>query len=87
MTIDIVFKDRNKLVLCINMTFSSFWCKILSEFTEEEQEKWIPILDEDETFTNKEFIERVWNSCVWYRYISEDYDIMGKFLDEMIIEL
>ena len=41
MTIDILFMATNKLV---NMGCSNFWCKILPELTDEELEKWIPIL-------------------------------------------
>ena len=85
MTINILFMANDELVLRVNMSFPSFLCKILDELTEEERGKWVPEFDRDEnkTFTDQEFIEKVWYACVRHGYISEDYDIMGKFLDKM----
>ena len=87
MTIDILFIQNNKLVLRVSMGCSNLYGKILSELTDEEFEKWLPDFDasEDMTFSDTEFIERVWNACVAHGYISEDYDILGKFLDKMKI--
>ena len=87
MTIDILFIENNKLVLRVNMGCSSLYCKILSELTDEEFEKWLPDFDAsaDMTLSDTEFIQRVWNACVAYGYTSEDYDILGKFLDKMEI--
>jgi len=87
MTINILFIQDNKPVLRVNMGCSSLYCKILSELTDEEFEKWLPNFDASEnmTFSDTEFIERVWNACVMHGYISEDYDILGKFLDKMEI--
>ena len=67
------------------MGCSNLYCKILSDLTDEEFEKWLPDFDaiEEMTFSDAEFIERVWNACVAHGYISEDYDILGKFLDKM----
>ena len=69
------------------MGCSNLYCKILSELTHEEFEKWSLNFNasEDVTFSDKEFIEKVWNLCVVHGYISEDYDVMGKFLDKMKI--
>ena len=78
---------KNELVLRLNMCFSSFEYKILDELTEKERERWVPDLDDDKTFTDQEFIEKVWYACVRQRYISEDYDILGKFLDKMEVIL
>ena len=62
---------------------------ILDRITEEELEKFTPILKgddtEDETFTGKEFFERVWDTCVHYGYIAHDYEGMGNFLDTLKI--
>ena len=87
MTINILFIQNNKAVLRVNMGCSSLYCKILSELSHQEFEKWLPDFDasEDMTFSDTEFIERVWNACVMHGYISEDYDILGKFLDKMEI--
>ena len=90
MTIDLVFLADNKVAARVNMCASSFGSKILDTFTEEElEEKFTPVPKsdeaEDETFTCKEFIERVWDACVRYGYISHDYDVMGKFFDTLKI--
>ena len=91
MTIDLVFIADNKVVARVNMTASSFGNKILDTFTDEELETIAPDPkrddDEtaDETYTCTKFIERVWDACVRYGYISNDYDVMGKFLDTLKI--
>ena len=91
MTIDLVFLADNKVVARVNMTASSFGSKILDTFTEEELETIAPVPQSDETAdetytcTCTEFIERVWDAFVRYGYISNDYDVMGKFLDTLKI--
>ena len=86
MTIDVLSIQNNKLVLRVNMRCSNLYCKILSDLTDEEFEKWLLDFDvgEDMTLSDTEFIEKVWNACVAHGYISEDY-ILGKFLDKMEI--
>ena len=42
---------------------------------------------DDQTFSEQGFIEKVWYACVRHGYISDDYDIMGKFLDAMKVRL
>ena len=84
MTISIVFMAGSELVLRLNMCFSSFEYKILDELTKEEIEKWVPEFDDDKTFTTKSLSKRFGTlAFVRHRYISEDYDILGKFLDKM----
>ena len=81
MTIDILFMAKNQLVLRVNMCASSFCNKILNELKDEEIEEGVLNDDDEEIFTNKEFIRKIWYACVKHGYISEDYDIMGQFLD------
>ena len=85
MTIDILFIENDKQVARVNMGCSNLYCKILSELTDVEIRKWLPNFRANRTFSDKEFIEKVWNLCVVHGYISEDYDVMGKFLDKMEI--
>ena len=89
MTIDLVFLANNKVVARVNMCASNFGNKILDTFTEEELETIAPVSQSDETadetYTCTEFIERVWDACVRYGYISNDYDVLGKFLDRLKI--
>ena len=76
MTIDVVFMTKNEVVLCITMGVASFYCKSIRELTTEELKKWIPSVSGNEkTYTDKEFIEKVWRICVHYGYILENYDV------------
>lgn len=71
-----------------NMCRSSFDVKILDEVTEEELEtNGFPFYEDDKTVTNQEFIENIWYTSVKHRYISTDYNIMGKFVGKMQIVL
>ena len=88
MTIDILFYSEGELVARVNMCASSFDSKILSVFADDEIEKWIPIINYDDNcvFTDKEFIRRVWNSCIQHGYVNEGFDTLGYFMDKMVIE-
>ena len=85
MTAEIIFIHNNEMVVSVRMEVDSFYYKILSDLTDEEFEKWIPNFNayENMSFSNADFIENVWNSCVMYGYISSDYDVTGKFIDKM----
>ena len=87
MTLDIVFMQYNKPVIRINMSCNSLYSKILSDLSDEDFEKWLPGFDatEDMTITDKEFIVKIWYSCIDYGYISRDYDMLSNFLDKMKI--
>ena len=82
----ILFFAKKKLVLRLNMCFSSFDDKILDEITEEELERnGFPFYEDDKTVTNQEFIEKAWYACVEHGYISTDYDILGSVVTLQII--
>ena len=70
------------------MRFSNLHSKIFCELPIKDQKKWIFDFDaDDQTFSEQGFIEKVWYACVRYGYNSENYDIMGKFLDAMKVML
>ena len=73
------------------MCFSNLHSKIFCELPIGDQKKWIFDFDaDDQTFSEQGFIEKFWYACVrhgYITYISEDYDIMGKFLDAMKVRL
>ena len=81
MTIDILFMTDKQLVLRINMSFSNFENKILDGLSDTEKEV------DDKMFTNIEFIGKVWYVCVSYGYMFEDYNAIGKFLDQLKVSL
>jgi hypothetical protein len=59
---------------------------IFEDITDEEVDKWFPNGEECKTYDDKKFIDKVWDGCVQWGYISEEYDILGRFLDEIEIE-
>ena len=65
------------------MTCSSLYGKIFNNLTNEEfsQNVWDFDASEDKTVTDKTFIKNVWDDCIMYGYISNDYDILGNFVD------
>ena len=88
MTVDILFMAKNKLALRVNMCFSNLHSKIFCELLKEDQKKWIFDFDgDDQIYTDQGCMEKVWYARVRHGYNSEDYDIMGKFLDAMKVVL
>ena len=87
MTLDILFMQNNKPVVRINMTCSSLYGKIFDNLTNEEfsQNLWDFDASEDKTVTDKSFIKKVWDACIMYGYISNDYEILGNFVDMLRI--
>ena len=83
MTLDLLFIQNNKPVVRTNMTCSSLYDKIFDNLTNEEfsQNLWDFDASEDKTATDEKFIKKVWDACIMYGYISNDYDILGNFVD------
>ena len=83
--------SKNKIVLRINMCFSYFGGKILNEILIEDQGKRIFEYDDNNTentfLTDRKLVEKIWYACACHGYISEDYNVMGKQVDAMRIEL
>ena len=75
MTLDILFIQNNKPVVRINMTCSSLYGKMFDNLTSEEfsQNLWDFDASEDKTVTDKSFIKKVWDACIMYGYISNDW--------------
>ena len=87
MTINILFISEKETVVCANMCSSNLGGVILEELTQEEYDKWGPFFDDDRTFTDKEFIEKVLDACIKHDYIPEDFYVLGRFVDTLKIEL
>ena len=78
--------NKNEVVLRITKGVTNFYCKIIRELIMEELKKWIPSFSGSEkTYTDKDFIEKVWRICVHYGYILENYDVTE--LDTMKFDL
>ena len=88
MTIDLDFFSEGRIVLRVNMSASSFFDKVCAEISDEEMDV-VTTEDEetgDEIVTDKSFIKKIWNACLEHDYISQDYDILGLWVDKMILK-
>ncbi len=88
MTIDLIFFHKGLIVLSVNMCASSFYDKLCAKITDEELDVVITKDEEtgDEIFTNRTFIKKIWDACLEHGYISRNYDIMGSWVDKMILK-
>jgi hypothetical protein len=87
MTIDVDFFSKGCIVLRVNMCASSFCSKLCAGISNEELNAVVSEDEEtgDEIFTDKLFIKKIWNACLEHGYISQDYDILGLWVDKMIL--
>ena len=88
MTIDLSFFHKGLLVLRVNMTVSSFYDKLCEGISDEEMDTVLTVDEEtgDEIFTDKTFIRKIWDACLEHEYISQNYDILGLWVDKMILK-
>ncbi len=91
MTIDLSFFHEEKLVVCVNMTASNFYDKVCAEISDEELEFGDMVIIEDEKtgeeiFTDKMVIKKIWDGCLEHGYISRDHDILGLWVDKIILK-
>ena len=96
MTIDLSFFHEEKLVVCVNMTASNFYAKVCAEISDEELESGDMVIIEDEKtgdektgeeiFMDKMVIKKIWDGCLEYGYISRDHDILGLWVDKIILK-
>ena len=88
MMIDLSFFHEGKLVVRVNMTASNFYDKVCEEITDGESEGDM-IMDVDdeweEAFTDKIIIKKIWAGCLKYGYISQDHDILGLWVDKIVL--
>ncbi len=91
MTIDLSFFCNDRIVLRVNMCASSFYDKVCAGISDEEIDFGDTVIIEDEEtgdeiFTDKTFVKKIWNACLEHGYISRDYDILGLWVDKMILK-
>jgi hypothetical protein len=92
MTIDLNFHREGKLVISVNMTASNFYDKVCGEIPDEELEGDIMMdIDGEETggeaFTDKVVIKKIWDGCLKCGYILQDHDILGLWVDKIILRI
>ncbi len=88
MTIDLNFFSSGRIVLRVNMCASNFYSKLCAEISDEEMDAVITEDEEtgDEIFTDEVFVRKIWNACLDHGYISRDHDILGLWVDKMILK-
>ncbi len=90
MTIDLSFFCHDRIVLRVNMCASNFYDKVCAGISDEEIDFGDTVIIEDEEtgdeiFTDKTFVKKIWNACLEYGYISGDYDILGLWVDKLVL--
>ncbi len=87
MTIDLSFYHEGKLVVRVNMTAVNFYDKVCEEIMDDEMDAVITEDEEtgDEIFADKMVIKKIWGGCLKYGYISQDHDILGLWVDRIIV--
>ena len=87
MAIGILFLKGDEPIARVVVSCREFDTEILSNISDEEYKKWFPDFDDndEQMVTDKECIIKVWNSCINYDYISEDFDIFCNYIDKMQI--
>ena len=75
----------DELITKVIMSLDEFADKILFNVSCEEFEKWFPDFDDknEEMVTDKECINEVWNQCINYGFIPDDFDILHNYIDKM----
>ncbi len=91
MTIDLNFFSNRRIVLRVNMRASSFYDKVCAEISDEELHYGDTVIigDEetgDEIFTDKSIVKKIWDACLEHGYISQDYDILGLWVDKLVLK-
>jgi hypothetical protein len=60
---------------------------VCEEITDDEMNTVITEDEEtgDEIFTDKAVIKKIWAGCLKYGYISQDHDILGLWVDKIVV--
>ncbi len=87
MTIDLSFFHRGELVVRVNMTAVYFYDKVCEEIVDDEMDAVITEDEEtgDEILTDRTVIKKIWGGCLKYGYISQDHDILGLWVDKIVV--
>jgi hypothetical protein len=89
MTIDLDFFSKGHIVLSVNMCAVNFNNKVCEKISNEELDGAFTRDEEteDEIFTDKSFIKKIWNTCLEHGYISQNYNSLCLWVDKMILPL
>ena len=90
MTIDLSFFHKGKLVVRVNMTAANFYDKVCEKIMDDEAIG-KEAMDVDyvktgeEAYMDKVVIKKIWAGCLKYGYISQDHDILGLWVDKIVV--
>ena len=82
------FTGEGKAILHFCADGVKFWEGVMLEVSEDEATKWIPNFDNlpvQTTYVDPEFIEFMWEICIYYGYVSQDYDTLETVPDRLKI--
>ena len=85
MAIGIIFLQGDEVIAKVVMSRNEFDDEILSNISDEEYEKWFPDFDvkDEQMVADKECIIKVWNYCINYDHIPEDFATLSNYIDKM----
>ena len=82
------FTGEGKSILRFCADGVKFWENVMFEASEDEAAKWIPNFDHlpvQTTYVDPEFIELIWEICIYFKYVSQDYDTLETVPDRLKI--
>ena len=88
MSVEVLFTAEGKTISHFRADALEFWEGVMVEVSEEELARCIPDFDElpfQITCTDPNFIETMWEICVHYEYVSQDYDKLETSPDVLTI--
>ena len=90
MTIDLSFFHKGKPVVRVNMTAANFYDKVCEKIMDDEAigEEAMDVdyvKTGEEAYMDKVVIKKIWAGCLKYGYISQDHDILGLWVDKIVV--
>ena len=82
------FTGEGKLISRFCADGVQFWEGVMLEVGEDEAAKWISKFDNlpvQTTYVDPDFIEIMWEICIHYGYVSQDYDALETVPDRLKI--
>ena len=86
--VEVEFTGKGKTISRFCADGVQFWEGVMLEVSEDEADKWIPDFDNlpvQTTYVDPEFIETMWEICIHYEYVLQDYDTLETVPDRLKI--
>ena len=82
--VEVEFTAKGKTIARFRADGVRFWEGVIREVSEEEGDKWIPKFDNlpsEITYVDPNFVETLWEICIFDEYVSQDYDTLETVPD------